>query len=194
MNIAQKMIQLYRVKNSNLLLRQNMSVHYSQPKGFVGRNLCYLIYEGSKCYGSIVAGSAGMNLAGRDAYFELTKQTKKTEIQRIANNVFFHIERVNGKYPRNFAPKVLALFRERVAIEWEYIYGVSLLGFETLVEPPRTGEIYLRDGWEQVGITKGQTCKRASGTGTDTWTGKRIWDTENLRPKIVLCRKITQEN
>jgi hypothetical protein len=153
-----------------------------------------LIYEGSKCYGSIVAGSAGMNLAGRDAYFELTKQTKKTEIQRIANNVFFHIERVNGKYPRNFAPKVLALFRERVAIEWEYIYGVSLLGFETLVEPPRTGEIYLRDGWEQVGITKGQTCKRASGTGTDTWTGKRIWDTENLRPKIVLCRKITQEN
>lgn len=184
------MIQLYRVKNSNLLLRQNMGVHYSQPRGFVGRNLCYLVYDGTTAYGSIVAGSAGMNLAGRDSFFGLTKQTKKIEIQRIANNVFFHIEKQARKYPRNFAPKVLALFRERVIVEWEAKYGVPLLGFETLVEPPRTGEIYLRDGWEQVGVTKGQTCKRTAGKGTDTWTGKREWDTENLRPKFVLCRKV----
>lgn len=171
-----------------------MSVHYSQPKGFVGRNLCYLIYDGTTAYGSIVAGSAGMNLAGRDSFFGLTKHTKEVEIQRIANNVFFHIEKVDGKYPsRNFAPKVLALFRERVAIEWEAKYGASLLGFETLVEPPRTGEIYLRDGWEQVGITKGQTCKRIGGKGTDRWTGRREWDTKNLRPKIVLCRNYSED-
>jgi hypothetical protein len=130
-----------------------------------------------------------MHLAGRDSFFGLTKQSKKTEIQKIANNVFFHVERVAGKYPRNFTAKVLALFRERVTVEWELKYGVPLIGFETLVEPSRTGEVYLRDGWEQVGVTKGRTCKRIAGKGTDTWTGKREWNTRDLRPKLVLCRK-----
>src|ERR1700720_48706 len=161
-----KPIQLFRVKNSNLLLRQNMRVHYSHPMGFVGRNLCYLIYVGPDCYGSIVAGSAGMHLTGRDEFFQLTKPTKKTEVQRIVNNVFFHIERISGRYPRNFAPRVLELWRYRVAVDWPEMYGVTLLGFETLVELPRTGEAYLRDGWQEVGQTIGYTCKRIAGKGT----------------------------
>lgn len=68
-------------------------------------------------------------------------------------------------------------------------------GFETLVEPPRTGELYLRDGWEQVGVTEGLQATRVSGKESkSSWgggrtTGRRVWlYDEPRRPKIVLCR------
>lgn len=38
--------------------------------------------------------------------------------------------------------------------------------------------------------TVGYTCKRAAGKGTDAWTGKRVWDTKNLRPKRVFMREV----
>jgi hypothetical protein len=49
------------------------------------------------------------------------------------------------------------------------------------------------NGWEEVGITVGYTCKRVSGKGrhrTDSWTGQRVWDTKNKRPKRVFVRHL----
>ena len=57
---------------------------------------------------------------------------------------------------------------------------------------PRTGECYKRAGWTEIGITKGYTCKRIKGQGTDNWTGKRVWDTKNLRPKRVFAYKVKE--
>lgn len=88
------------------------------------------------------------------------------------------------------AQKTLALFRSTVCTDWFERYGNVVRGFESLVELPRTGEVYRRDGWVEVGITKGQTCKRVAGKGTDSWTGKRVWDTKNLRPKRVFVRNV----
>lgn len=34
------------------------------------------------------------------------------------------------------------------------------------------------------------TSDGTGGVGTDSWTGKRVWDTENLRPKLVFVRKV----
>jgi hypothetical protein len=68
-------------------------------------------------------------------------------------------------------------------------YGDVPIGFESLVELPRSGEVYKRDGWTEVGVTKGQTCKRIAGKGTDSWTGRRVWDTKNLRPKRIFVIK-----
>jgi hypothetical protein len=73
--------------------------------------------------------------------------------------------------------------------DWREFYGDSVVGFETLVELPRSGELYRRAGWTEVGVTHGYTCKRTGGTGTDSWTGKRIWNTTDLRPKRVFCVK-----
>lgn len=50
------MIVLEKIKRTNPRILANMKVHYSQPKGFVGRNICYgVFYEGIH-YGSIVGG------------------------------------------------------------------------------------------------------------------------------------------
>jgi hypothetical protein len=175
------------IKRTDPLILANMAVHYSQPKGFVGRNICYEVSFNGKVYGHTVGGSAPMHLIGRDEFFGLKKWSKPISIQRIIDNIFFHVE---GPYPiRNFVPKTIALFRAQVLKDWFVKYGDEPLGFETLVELPRTGECYLRDGWKEVGLTKGHTCKREAGKGTDSWGGRRVWGTV-LRPKRVLCRSL----
>jgi Domain of unknown function (DUF4338) len=163
-----------------------MERHYSQPKGFVARLLLYgIIVDGTR-YGAIAGGSATKFLPGRNEFFSIGKD----DLNSIINNTFFHIEKVNGRYPfRNFASCVVGQWRETVALDWERVYGNNVVGFETLVELPRIGTLYLRDGWREVGITKGHTCKRVAGKGTDSWTGKRIWNTTELKPKRVFCFK-----
>ncbi len=180
------MLILQKVKRTDERLINNMSVHYSQPKGFVGRNICYAILYDGVYYGSIVGGSATLHLPNRNEYFK----TDKSKLNGIVNNIFFHVEKVNGKYPvRCFTEKVLSLFRDTISVDWKDKYGDDVLGFESLVEIPRTGECYLRDGWQLIGQTVGYTCKRTAGKGTDNWSGRRVWNTKDLRPKLVFVKK-----
>ena len=157
-----------------------MEVHYSQPKGFVGRQVLYSVYWEEVLYGCIGFGSATKHLPGRQIIGDL---------KNGLNNVFYHIEKVDGKYPkRNFTTYVL-LEAEKLAIkDYEDKYGDKVYWLETLVELPRTGELYIKAGYVQTGQTKGFTCKRVAGQGTDSWTGKRVWDTKNLRPKRVFVK------
>jgi hypothetical protein len=181
-----KEIMLVRVPKSDSRLKPLMAVHYSHPKGFVGRSLCYLVTSGNILYGAIVGGSATLHLPGRDEFFKI----KENQLGQIINNVFYHVERVDNKYPfRNFTIQALRQWRERVAIDWEEKYQEPVIGWESLVELPRTGELYIREGWERVGQTVGYTCKRIAGKGSDSWSGKRVWDIKNLRPKHVFCKR-----
>lgn len=166
-----------------------MARHYSKPKGFVGRNICFAVTVGGVRYGSIVGGSATRFLPGRDQFLGYCALEY---LNNIINNIFFHVEPVDGKYPaRNFTTKILQVFEKAVVAEWYKKYGDEVVAIESLVELPRTGECYRRAGYTQVGTTKGYTCKRISGKGTDSWSGSRVWDTQNLRPKLVFIKKIT---
>lgn len=182
------MLKLSMIKRTDPRIMENMNVHYSQPKGFVGRNICYAILFDEIYYGSIVGGSSTKFLPNRNEYFGIVNTS---QLNMVVNNIFYHVEKVNGAYPvRNFTVQVLKLFREKMIIDWREKYGDSVTGFESLVELPRTGDIYLRDGWQEIGITKGYTCKRVAGKGTDSWSGKRVWDTKNLRPKRVFVKRV----
>lgn len=182
------MIKLEQIKRTDPRILRDMANHYSRPGGFVGRNICYAVTFNGTYYGAIVGGSATRFLPGRNEFFSMTIN----DLDLVINNIFFHIERKDGHYPtRNFAEKVIAEFRATVIDDWRVKYHDDPIGFESLVELPRTGACYLRDGWTLVGQTKGYTCKRIWGTGTDSWTGRRIWDTENLRPKLVFARRTT---
>jgi hypothetical protein len=177
-------LKLEIIKRTNKNILQDMAVHYSQPKGFVGRNICYAVMFNDGYMGAIVGGSATKHLPGRNDFFD-----NSFHLNQIVNNIFFHVEPENGKYPiRNFTKAVLKEYRKRIQDDWFSRYGDIVIGHETLIELPRTGEAYKRDGWKLVGQTKGFTCKRVGGEGSDSWTGKRVWDTVNLRPKHVFCR------
>lgn len=189
------MIELILTNKGDPDVKRWMSNHYSQPKGFVGRQLIYRIRFCGRDYGAIAGGSATKHLPGRDEFFG-----QQPPLGSIINNTFFHIERPDDGYPiRNFAPRVVKAWRATVTIDWKDKYGDEVAGFETLVEPPRTGELYLRDGWTLGGKTIGYTCKREAG-GQNTFEdlpsgryyGKRVWDRENLRPKLVFYKKTNQ--
>ncbi len=38
-------IELVRIKRSDPRILADMATHYSQPKGFVGRNICYAYFD-----------------------------------------------------------------------------------------------------------------------------------------------------
>lgn len=178
-------LKLTMIKRTEPRLLREMADHYSQPKGFVGRNICYAVEFDNIRYGSIVGGSATLHLKPRDTYIGA-----KPNLCSVVNNIFYHIEKQDGGYPvRNFASYVLDTFCDTIATDWKTKYGDSVEWFESLVELPRTGECYKRAGWVEVGQTVGYTCKRTAGKGTDSWSGKRVWDTEHLRPKRIFVKK-----
>jgi hypothetical protein len=179
------MLELVITKRTDPRLLQRMEVHYSHPKGFVGRNICYAILYNGVYYGHIVGGSATKFLPNRNELFGITSK----DLNHIVNNIFFNVSPVDGKYPeRNFTTACAKLFMQTIRQDWFDKYGDEVIGFETLVEKPRTGELYKRAGWRVIGETKGYTCKRIAGKGTDSWGGKRVWNTnkDELKPKLVL--------
>lgn len=181
------MLNLTITKRTNPRLLELMDVHYSQPKGFVGRSICYGIYYNYKYYGHIVAGSATRFLPGRNEFLD----TDLSQLNHIVNNIFYHIRKIDDRYPkRNFTSMVIKRWTERVIVDWYNKYNDKVIGFETLVEPPRTGECYRRAGWTKVGKTHGYTCRRVEGQEKGGYSGKRVWDRKNLKPKLVYCYKV----
>jgi len=169
-------------------LLQNMLVHYSQPKGFMGRVFIYEIWYDGVFYGHIVAGSATRGITPPQPL------QKNEHLNHIINNTFFHIEPdPRTGYPtRNFSSFVLESFLARAQTDWEeepFSNGkhYKVWAFETLVDPnrgegmdPRTGEVYRRVGFEEIGMTKGYECWREE--------GERVWSKEPTCPKIILWR------
>jgi hypothetical protein len=184
-------LDLVITKRTDPKLLERMANHYSQPKGFVGRNICYAIFYNQIYYRHIVAGSATRFLPGRNEFLNIDL----SKLNNIVNNIFFNVEKVEGKYPlRNFTTFVVKEFVKQATIDWEEKYKDKVIGFETLIEKPRTGELYMKAGWTKVGETIGYTCKRSAGKGSDNWSGKRVWNTnkEQLRPKNVFCFKVKE--
>lgn len=86
-----KSINLTRIRKSDPQLRGWMAAHYSAPKGFVGRQLIYLVLVDGIAYGAVVAGSATRFLPGREEFFGCS-----IPLNNIVNNTFFHIEKQGG--------------------------------------------------------------------------------------------------
>lgn len=182
------MVILERISKSDHGLYYAMLGHYSGTYGFVGRQLIYRILFNEDIYGYIAGGSATKNLPGR-----LDFLGPHIGLKNIVNNTFFHLERKDGKYPcRNFTAQIIKIWRHAVCSHWPEKYDDQVLAFETLVEVPRTGDIYKRDGWTQVGLTQGFVCKRIAesvvGKSTDSWSGKRVWTKDESRRKHVFVR------
>ena len=176
------MLVIQKITKADQGLQAAMRVHYSKPKGFVGRQLFYKIIYNNMAYGYIAFGSATKHLPGRILQHSLNCGM---------NNIFYHIEKVDGKYPiRNFTTQCLLLAETIAVRDYKERYGDAVLWIETLVELPRTGDLYKKAGYKLVGETKGYTCKRVSGDSTDNWTGRRVWDTTNLRPKHVFIKEL----
>lgn len=175
------MIHLQISNKSDGQVRSLMEIHYSHPKGFVGRQIIYKIYDDYKFLGAIAGGSATQHLPGRDEFFG-----DSFKLNQVINNTFFHLLPTDLK---NVGTQVLKLWRQKVVEDWVKFYEEDVIGFETLVELPRTGALYKADNWIYTGTTKGFTCRRVGGNSdTEKFGGVRVWDYDNLKPKLVFCK------
>jgi len=164
-------IELVRVKQTDKLARSYITNHYTQPRGFIGRVITYLIKVDKEICGVIVGGSTSLHLPGRRDFFG------DCNIQDIINNRLFRLE---NNIP-NLGSQILKLWRHLVVRDWESIYDSKVIGFETLVKPPRTGAVYKADNWILTGMTRGYTATRPT-------RDYRNWI--KTEPRLVFSKRI----
>jgi len=184
------MINLVMTKaNDRRLLYLMDNKHYTtqgKRSWFVGRKIAYAILYDGTYYGHILGGSATLHLPNRNEFLGIDQ----SQLNSVVNNIFYHVEKVQGKYPmRNFTSRVVEEWERLIRVDWETKYNDVVLGFETLVEPPRDGELYRRAGWAWIGTTRGRTATRIPDPDhTENWSGKRIWS--DGTQKLVFCKKL----
>jgi len=164
------MIELKLTKQNDELARYYISNHYTKPRGFIGRNVTYLIVVNDCICGVIVGGSTSLHLLNRKNFFG------DCDIQDIINNRLFRLE---NNLP-NLGTQVLKIWRKQVCIDWNRKYNSNPIGFETLVKPPLTGAVYRADNWIFGGMTRGYTCKVPK-------HGVRVW--YKTEPRLIFFRK-----
>ena len=142
--------------------------HYISNSGCHGQQLHYLIMIDGRLHGILSGASAVYGVKSRDEFFGIAKERelRHAQLSSIICNVVYRLENA----PRNAATQALALWRKRIAADWEALYQVKVAGFETFViegshddrerictDRHRTGALYRADNWEMLGVTAGNT-------------------------------------
>ena len=172
-------VRLESCKRSCGLYQEFRNRHYVPNHGAIGQQLHYLIWLDSECVGIISGGSATYAVGCRDEYFGINKDNRQVALNGIIDNTVFRLER---NIP-NLATQILALWRRRIAEDWETRYDVRVCGFETFVieNERRKGSLYLADNWTFVGRTYGSTKYHQHGIEKQS---ARL----DVEQKLVFCK------
>lgn len=143
--------------------------------------------------GVISGASAVFAVKARDEFFGLSsdRTTKATQLSSIINNVVYRLEDA----PHGIASQVLALWRKRIAADWEELYEVRVAGFETFIIEEvlpdgrrRSGVLYRADNWTLLGITAGNTKAHHARDGSGGMNAKHT--RVAVVQKLLLARKV----
>ena len=171
--------------------------HYITNNGCHGQQLHYLVMLDGKLHGILSGASAVYGVKARDLFFGIETEKRKVQLNSIINNVVYRL--VDA--PKNAASQALALWRKRIAADWEHLYGVKVAGFETFViegslndryevctSRTRTGALYRADNWEMLGVTAGNTKTHSvkAGNGGMGTAHKR----KEVCQKLIFARKV----
>jgi len=174
-------VKLSLCKRSHPLYQDIRDRHYIPNNGAVGQQLHYLILLDNEVVGIISGGSAAYAVSCRDKYFGITKENRKVALNGIIDNTVFRLE----KNLPNLGTQILAMWRKRVAKDWEDKYGVKVAGFETFIieETYRKGSMYKADNWDYVGETQGSTKFHLHGVD-------KKFERKDVEKKLVFCKWI----
>jgi hypothetical protein len=187
--------------------------HYVGNVGSHGQQVHFLIHYKGEMVGIISGGSAVYATGVRDAFFGIAgygKLTKTKVLNGIVDNTVFRLL----LHEKNLASRIVALWREAVAVLWEEMYGAVVYGYETFVivrggtavvdeqrvettaeqvgqADDRYGALYTADNWVFTGITDGSS-KTHRGEGRGLAGGlkaeKKPFIREPVPKKLVFCR------
>jgi hypothetical protein len=186
-------IQLCACKRTDPRYLQFRDRHYIPNSGCHGQQLHYLVLIDGRQYGVISGASAVFAVKARDEFFGLSsdRTTKATQLSSIINNVVYRLEDA----PHGIASQVLALWRKRIAADWEELYEARVAGFETFIieeDLPdgrrRSGVLYRADNWTLLGITAGNTKAHHARDGSGGLNAKHT--RVAVVQKLLLARKV----
>jgi hypothetical protein len=149
---------------------------YKTFKNSPSRNLRFNIYESTtgNNIGSIGLSSAVIAIKCRDDYIGWNKELRNKNLGNIANNSRFVLikDRITIKNTGSMSLKRL----EIDGIEfWKKRYNQDLLLLETFIEPAenRAGAVYKASNWIEVGVTSGNSIRKAPLSSWKKETGIR---------------------
>ena len=184
-------IELLLCQRTHPAYLQYRNRHYIPNNGCHGQQLHYLVMVDGQQLGVISGASAVYGVKARDVFFGIDHSKRKVQLNSIINNVVYRIEGA----PRNVPSQALAMWRKRIAVDWEFLYQVKVAGFETFVIEAdlddgrtRTGALYRADNWSMLGLTSGNTKSHAA---ADNAGGMNAAHTrKSVCQKLILGRKI----
>lgn len=179
-------IKLKVCKRTDLKYQEIRNRHYVLNNGTHGQQIHFLILLDGDVIGIISGASSVYGVAGRDTFFNIPKNKEIKEsyyLPAIINNTVFRLE----THLPNLATQILSKWRKVVAVLWENLYGVPVIGFETFVveEDYRKGCLYKADNWTYVGETCGSTKKHSGMTNKHE---RLITD-----KKLIYCKWVSKE-
>ncbi len=148
------------------LARSMMASHH--PEGDAacpgGRIRYWLRSSEHGILGGLTAGAASWHHKARDLHIGWSQAARDANIGRVVNNDRFLI--LPGVRVYGLASLALALFRDRVADDWEGRYGVRPELAYSYVGPEHTGASYRAAGW---------TCCKEPASGKDPGPRFRVY-------------------
>jgi hypothetical protein len=130
--------------------------HYLGFDRTVGENMKYMAYStDGKLLACLLFGSAAWSSHDRDAYIGWSRQSKKSNLQEMTNNVRYLV--LPWIKVPHLASHILSLVSRRLSLDWEKKYGHPIYCLETFVECDRfRGTCYKAANWIYVGKTVGR--------------------------------------
>jgi hypothetical protein len=170
----------------NKIFRETINKYHSyvKYKDSPTRNIRFLAYESvsGNLVGAVGLSSATIAVSKRDLFIGWDNQTRMRHLGKLANNSRFCLIRDNFTI-KNVGSMTLKQLRLMGQKRWLEKYEEPLILLETFVleqrESPldgyntRNGSIYLSDNWIEVGLTKGNSIRKAPTLLWQKETGER---------------------
>jgi hypothetical protein len=174
------------IPSENKIFRDTINIHHSyvRYKDSPTRNIRWLAYESisGNLVGAIGLSSAVIAVSARDNYIGWDNETKMRNLGKLANNSRFCLIRDNFTI-KNVGSMTLKQLRIVGAKRWLEKYNQPLIMLETFVlgnretnfggYDTRSGSVYLADNWINVGMTKGNSIRKAPTLLWQKESGKR---------------------
>ena len=134
------------------LMQDHHYLGYTQP---VGEHLKYLAYVQEQPVAALAWSASSPHVRQRDQFVGWTREQCQRNIHLIAYNTRFLV--LSWVRVPRLASHVLGLLAQRIATDWQQLYGHPIYLLETFVDPERfRGTCYRAANWTYLGLTTGR--------------------------------------
>jgi len=127
--------------------------HYLGFNCLVGNSMKYIATLDDRCVALLGWAAAAFKSRHRDQWIGWSQEQKYKRLKYVVNNSRFLI--LPSIEVKNLASKVLSLNLERLASDWQRVFGHPVVLAETFVDSRFRGSCYRACGWIELGQTRG---------------------------------------